>query len=179
MTFRDALTFTLPWEGGYVDDPDDRGGATNRGVTQATYDAWRHENGKARRPVRKIEDAEVEEIYRTRYWHAARCDDVAARAPRLAAAHFDSAVNHGPARAAMFLQRAVGAAADGKIGPATLAALDAALHAGGDRAVVARYLAARRAFYEAIVARDSTQKKFLKGWMRRVEELEKITRGPA
>ena len=41
MMFERALTFVLRWEGGYVDHPADPGGATNYGVTQRTYDAWR------------------------------------------------------------------------------------------------------------------------------------------
>lgn len=41
--FTRAITFILKWEGGFSDDPDDRGGRTNKGVTQKVYDTWRAE----------------------------------------------------------------------------------------------------------------------------------------
>ena len=45
MSFRAALPFVLRWEGGFVHHPDDPGGATNQGVTQRVYDAWRAAEG--------------------------------------------------------------------------------------------------------------------------------------
>ena len=49
--FIDALPFVLQWEGGYVNHPNDPGGATNKGVTQKVYDAWRAKNGLPAREV--------------------------------------------------------------------------------------------------------------------------------
>ena len=45
--FKRALQFVLKWEGGYVNNPNDKGGATNKGITQNTYNAWLKSNGKA------------------------------------------------------------------------------------------------------------------------------------
>ena len=55
--FAASLPFILRWEGGFVDHPADRGGATNKGVTQRVYDAWRARQGQAPQSVRLIEDA--------------------------------------------------------------------------------------------------------------------------
>lgn len=92
--FRTALSFTLKWEGGFVNHPKDPGGATNMGVTQATYDAWRKRQGLPPKPVREISLEEAETIYRTRYW-----DPLPARYAEkdlpLALALFDYAVNSG------------------------------------------------------------------------------------
>ena len=54
--FDASLPFILRWEGGFVDHPADRGGATNKGVTQRVYDAWRARQGQAPRSVRLIEE---------------------------------------------------------------------------------------------------------------------------
>ena len=63
MTFDTALAFALRWEGGYVNHPADPGGATNKGVTQRAYDAWRVRRGQTKRDVRAITGAEVHAIY--------------------------------------------------------------------------------------------------------------------
>lgn len=93
--FEAALSHVLAYEGGYVDHPSDPGGATNRGVTQGTYDAYRADNGWPKQPVRNISDDEVADIYRTRYWDAIGADELP---PALAFVVFDSAVNHGVSR---------------------------------------------------------------------------------
>ncbi len=61
--FAAALPFILRWEGGYVNDPDDPGGATNKGVTQRIYDDWRKRQGLPPRDVRQLEEAELQAIY--------------------------------------------------------------------------------------------------------------------
>ena len=70
--FAQSLPFVLRWEGGFVDDPDDPGGRTNKGVTQAVYKAWRAGEGLAPRDVAQIEDAEVAAIYERDYWRRAQ-----------------------------------------------------------------------------------------------------------
>ncbi len=61
-SFADSLPFILRWEGGYVNHPADPGGATNRGVTQKVYDAWRAKQGQAAQDVRQWSDAEMRSI---------------------------------------------------------------------------------------------------------------------
>ena len=162
MSFERALPIILRSEGGYVDDPRDRGGATNFGITQHVYHEWLRSKGKYARPVREITMDEVRDIYRDRYWLAARCD---AMTWPLSLVVFDAAVNHGVGRAVRMLQQQVGATVDGKIGPQTLGAVAAA-----DPAKTAEALLWRRvAFYMAISAGD--QVAFLRGWIRRMVDL--------
>src|SRR5690625_6246703 len=73
VTFEAALPTILRHEGGYVDHPQDPGGATNYGITQTTYDGWRGVPRVASRPVRLITQEEVRAIYLERYWRPARC----------------------------------------------------------------------------------------------------------
>ncbi|MEO6113087.1 MAG: glycosyl hydrolase 108 family protein, partial [Sphingomicrobium sp.] len=89
-------------EGGYSDHPADRGGPTRFGITEAVARA--HGYGGAMRDLPREEAAA---IYRRLYWLRPRFDQVAARAPRVAAELFDTGANMGPAVAATFLQRAL------------------------------------------------------------------------
>lgn len=162
----EALPFTLAYEGGFVHHPDDRGGATNRGVTQEVYDAWRTDHDLPVRSVRDIEDHEVEALYFERYWLAGKCDALPWPASRV---HFDACVHHGIVGAAKLLQRAVGVDDDGKIGPMTLAAV-------GDHP--SEYLAGdmldERLLYMArIVKARPSQSVFIEGWIKRCIELRK------
>ncbi len=127
--FSASLAAVLAEEGGFVHHPDDPGGATNRGITQAVYDEARASWGAAPRSVREIKGVEVDVIYRDRYWSAIRGDDLPAGVDL---AVFDAAVNSGPGQAAKWLQRAINAehdargrarlTVDGAIGPRTVAA---------------------------------------------------------
>ncbi len=154
---------------GYVNDPADRGGETKYGV--------------AKRPnpdldITKLDWEAAKRVYFRRYWLASNCDDLTLMSPRLAVLHFDGAVNHGVGRAGRFLQRAVGAAEDGDVGPGTLRAVKAAIDKRGDIAVCHLICDYREAFYEAIMQRDPTQERFRRGWMRRITEMRAFTTNP-
>ena len=164
QNFERSLPFTLQWEGGYVNNPADPGGATNRGVTQNTYNQYLAGKGRRAADVRAISDAEVSDIYRSMYWAASQCDAIAWA---LCAAHFDTAVNTGPKQAAKLLQRAVGVADDGAIGPETLAAVAAA----NPQTAVATYCDKRAAFYDALIQNKPSLATFRAGWMHRVSAL--------
>ena len=133
--FENSLAHVLKHEGGFVDHPADPGGATNMGITRATL---------ARARNRPVTAADVRALTR-----AGGGDDLPALLlePPCAAddlpagldhAVFDLAVNSGPARAAKLLQRVLGVAEDGVIGPATLAAARRAAAATSDPGAPAR-----------------------------------------
>ncbi len=168
MSFERALTMILKHEGGYSDNPADRGGPTKQGVTQRVYDTWRMTGGKPVRSVRGIDGSEVSAIYLQNYWIPANCDLLP---DNLALVHFDSAVNHGVKRAIKFLQLATGANPDGVFGPATQAAITTTMGKLSEHIVIGLYLAEREDFYDEIVARDPTQSLFLRGWKNRIASL--------
>ena len=112
--------WVLAYEGGFVNHPKDPGGATNQGVTQRTYDAYRRRIGHATQSVRLIDNVERDTIYRVQYWDAIKGDDLPSGVD---AAVYDFAVNSGPSRAAKYLQRIVGVKQDGVIGLQTLDAV--------------------------------------------------------
>ena len=72
--FAAALKLVLAYEGGYVNDPRDLGGETNKGITQRTYDSFRLSQQLPKLTVKNITDAEVANIYYNQYWLAAGCN---------------------------------------------------------------------------------------------------------
>ncbi len=158
--FDRALALLLGHEGGLSDHALDRGGRTNLGITQATYNNWRTKQGLMARKVDHITMDEVKAIYRRDYWDACKCDEM----PWVFAyPTFDAAVNSGPSRARKWLQQGLGVTADGIIGPATLAAAKAA-----PMSKALDVVKARGDFVADLVKGNTSQAVFLKGWMRRL-----------
>lgn len=155
-----ALQFSLQWEGGFSDDPDDPGGATMRGVTQGVYDAYRKRKKLPRQSVRHLAESELQEIYREQYWKPVGCDHL--QWP-LNAALFDAAINTGVGQARKLLARTAGENSIHSLNPKA-AAFDLAVH--------------RMAFYEALVKRRPVLRKFLNGWRSRVRALKVLCEEP-
>ncbi len=172
MSFERALPHILRVEGGYVDDPDDTGGATNFGVTQKTYNKSR--GNKPRKHVKDITENEVAAIYEKMYWRAGRCD---ALSWPVSLAHMDGMVQHRPKDAVRMLQSAVNRfdhelVVDGLIGAKTLAAAN---QCASDR-LVEELLWQRIAYYRGLAnhrntTRRKANRKFLPIWIRRLEHL--------
>ena len=171
----DALVDALiDREGGYVEDAADRGGSTCFGITEAVARA----NGYAG-PMRQLPHDEAAAIYKHLYWFRPRFDEVAKRSARIAAELFDTGANMGPAVAVTFLQRALTAlnrngkdypdlVPDGRIGPATLAALDSffTLRGSGGETVLLRALEALQGErYLRLAERRPANEAFLYGWL--------------
>lgn len=155
-----ALRLVLAHEGGYVNHPQDPGGATNKGVTQRVYDAYRQRKGLGAQSVRGITADEVADIYKRQYWDAVKGDDLPAG---LDYAVFDYAVNSGPRRAIQDLQRELGVKPDGIIGQLTLAAVSAQDVYG----LIDRLCSRRLRFLRGL----KHYKTFGRGWERRVAEV--------
>ena len=163
--FDAAMDFTLPAEGRFVDDPDDAGGPTMEGITQAVYDRYRLSIGEINQSVELMTDSERDAIYSQQYWIPAHCNEMPVQ---LAVCHFDWAVNHGVTGAIETLQKILQVTADGNFGPKTRSAM---LSADVDT-IVSNYLDARRAWYKQRVIDVPSQQKFLNGWLKRVDDLE-------
>jgi lysozyme family protein len=161
QTFEQALACVLASEGGYVDHPLDPGGATNRGITQATLAGVRGRR-VSKAEVRALSLAETGEIYRRLYWSAVRADDLPSGVDFVV---FDLAVNSGPRRATLILQQALGVAQDGILGPQTLAACRASYPPD----LIGAVSDARLRFLQAL----PTWATFGRGWSRRVEEVRR------
>lgn len=161
-TYNQALAAVLREEGGKSDNPKDPGGRTNQGITQTVYDTYRKRMGLPTRDVYIMESSERDAIYRQSYWDLIKGDDLPAG---IDLAVFDGAVNSGPARAAKWLQQAVGTPTDGLIGPATLHAV---VGAADPEIVIRNIMAARRSFLKGL----KTFGTFGRGWMARCDRIE-------
>ena len=168
---RKALDYVLGWEGGLSDHPSDHGGKTNLGITQAALDAARKARPKAGYPkdVADLSTEQAVDIY-SRDYVPKGWDGILDQA--VATVYLDMAVNSGPGRATTLLQRALCATGnpvnvDGSFGPKTLAALNAA----DPSQLIGAYQQQRVAFYTHLVDSDPTQAVFLRGWLRRANNI--------
>ena len=110
-------------EGGWVDHPADRGGPTKYGITLRTLSRWRGSRAIAE-DVRALTKEQARRIYRHLYIEKPGFDRI--EDPRLRELVIDCAVHHSPARAVRWLQKAAGVKVDGRCGPVTLGAANAA-----------------------------------------------------
>ena len=183
------IPFILKWEGGFVNDPTDRGGATNKGVTIATYEAYCRKKGLPRPTVeqlKNIPDAHWRDIIKTMYWDKWHADEI--HSQRVANILVDwvwlSGV-HGIKKP----QALLGVKADGIVGNKTLSAVNFA----DPEELFASLYKERVKFINAIVARSVTayekkigrpatekellkytQKRFAKGWLNRLADIKKL-----
>lgn len=148
------------FEGGYVDDPADKGGATNMGITRRTLAAWRGSK-VTKNDVLNLGEREARQIYYRSYWMAVKCSKMPAGVDVIL---FDAAVNHGPVNAGKILQRALSAKVkiDGIIGTRTIKAVNSEHY----YIQLVENIAVERAL---IYAKGNP--KFHKGWYRRLLEV--------
>lgn len=157
--FARALALVLKSEGGWSDDPQDPGGATMKGVTLANFRRYVKADA-TKADLKKISNDQLATVYRRFYWDAV----LGAELPDgVDYAVFDFAVNSGPDRAAKYLQAVAGVGQDGRIGPATLIAVNAK-PAG---VVVDALCDARLAFLKKL----PTWPRFGRGWSDRVKSV--------
>jgi len=156
--FDKCLKMLLSHEGGFVNHPEDPGGITNLGVTKKVYDEWTGRES-TEQEMRDLTPEDVAPIYKKNYWDRVKGDSLPSG---LDWACFDWAVNSGSGRPAKAVQRAVGATADGAIGPATLG-----LIMEKDPKFIIEYVHdVRQDFYKSL----KTFETFGRGWTRRNKE---------
>ena len=158
--------FILSFEGGFVNDPKDRGGATNKGVTIGT---WRQhgydKNGDGRIDVsdlRLISDADATEILRRCYWRRCGADEM--KDQSIANLLVDWLWISGTP-AVTITQTLLGVKADGIMGKNTLAALNRQK----PEAFFSRLKARRKLYYERLVKSKPSQRRFINGWLNRLD----------
>jgi lysozyme family protein len=171
MTIDGLLEDLLRREGGYVNNPADRGGPTNLGITQKTLSAY-YGRPASIEDVKRVTPELAREIYSRIYLDGPGIHTMPAE---IVPALFDAAVNSGPRQSIIFLQQVLNFAgygplqADGAIGPKTRAAAVRAQSEMGAM-LLAALVDQRRAFLEGLMQSDPRQQQFRRGWIRRLLE---------
>jgi lysozyme family protein len=165
----------LKVEGGYTNDPDDAGGETNFGITEAVARA----NGYTG-PMKNMKVEQAREIYKSEYITGPRFDRVYALSPQIASELIDTGVNMGQSVAAKMLQRCLNVfndkgklypdlEVDGKIGPGTCKALEAYLAKRkfeGEVVMLRALNALQGARYIEITENREPNETFVYGWFK-------------
>ena len=175
-----CLAFVLAQEGGYVDNPNDPGGATNLGITQATLAHWR---GHKVTPndVKALQPAEAGNIYEADYWRPAWCDKLPGG---IDLAVFDTAVNMGPGTAVAMLKHVVASTPVFEDRAATGHPVGMP-HGGWTESkllddlglvpipeVIDSYCRRRVAYYAGLIAKNPNLGRFQTGWDARVARVK-------
>jgi len=168
--FLPALGYSSPNEGGYVNNPNDKGGPTNWGITQAKAQEYGWTDD-----MRTMPKEFADQIYQLEYWPGLDAVNDQAVASKI----FDMRINFGVAGGNKLAQRAANTlvepatAEDGAWGPDTLSSVNAA-----DPAAMLQALAdVSEQHYRAIAANDPSQVTFLQGWINRARRLPGFAMG--
>jgi len=171
--FDNAIKTVMKHEGGYANDPLDRGGETYRGIARRfhpRWEGWAVVDAAKRFPgfITKVNTNPrlyglAIRFYRDKFW---RYEGVASQ--RVAIKVFDAAVNMGSPNAHRILQRALRhlgfkLKVDGQLGLRTLRATNQS----NEKALLLELRAYAAVHYAKIVARKPNQVKWLYGWMQR------------
>ena len=156
--------FILRWEGGFVDDPLDRGGATNKGITIGTFRNFYGKDATVEQ-LKHITDEQWLHIFKSGYWDKWKADDIGNQS--IADIVVDWAWASGTVTSIKQVQKILGVAVDGIVGNDTLTAINTA----DQRSLVVKIHSRRIEFVENIVKRDPSQTRFLKGWKNRINSL--------
>ena len=165
-TFEEIIEVVLAHEGGFVDDPDDRGGATNWGVTQAVWEDHLEDEFTSE-DVRNFTREQAIALYKEEFWIPSQSEKLP---EEIREVYFDMCVNHGQRNAVKILQTAVNAKGgnidvDGAIGPNTIRE--------ASKLKLWEVQVERSGFYWNLVfvgsfyGKRNSQQKFIRGWIRR------------
>lgn len=158
----------LRWEGGWVNDPEDLGGMTNKGVTYKTYKLYRSRRGlpiPSIGDLRRLTDEEFTDILKTMYWNPCKGDFIESQS--IANAIVDWAWHSGTATAVKEVQKVLCVNADGIIGNITLSAINSQ----SPLPLFGKIHQARLAYLERICKDRPANQKFMRGWCNRINSL--------
>ena len=162
--YKKLKPFILKWEGGYVNDKDDLGGATNKGVTLATFRSV-YGQGKTANDLRNMTDQQWETIFKKHFWDKWRADEIEDQ--NVAIILVDWLWASG-SYGIKIPQRVLGVTVDGIVGAKTIAAVNAK----DGKSFFKEVRQERIDFIDRICNSRPQNKKFKKGWLNRINALK-------
>ena len=180
--FEKALEKVLKHEGGYVNDPDDRGGETYKGISRNNFPEW---GGWGHLATHSFGDPEldsdlsalVSEFYKEEFWDKMYLDRITPE--KVSAEIFDTAVNIGIKKSSTFLQQALNVLnreerlfddlkVDGHIGAKTVSSVNLLNANGGGFTLLKVLNILQGAYYIDIMTANPVMEKYARGWLKRV-----------
>lgn len=145
------MTIVFAMEGGYVYDPQDKGGETKYGISKSAF---------PEEDIKHLTKTRAKELYRKHYYEPSKASQIA---NRVVAMHFfDHCVNGGLRGASRLLQKAAGGVdVDGLVGPKTLERVNSL-----GSLFICDFIEARKSFYIGL-----KNPRFEKGWLNRVDNV--------
>lgn len=161
------IPFIVKWEGGFVNDPDDLGGATNMGVTMATYKTYCRRKGypvPTESRLKSMTKKQWREILKMMYWDRFRADEIESQS--VANICVDWLWGSG-VTAIKRVQEMLGVKVDGIVGVKTLAAINSR----SSLPLFGQIKSIRVEYIDEICEKRPKNEKFRKGWMNRLNDL--------
>ena len=145
--FVKAFEFIIYVEGEWSNDPNDNGGKTKFGITEATLNDWNkyNPNNKIDKNIKDISMKDAEKIYKKNYWEVPKFDEIAKTKPKLAIALFNLGVNAGVGTAQQIYDKD-----------------------DSYKDIIRK----TREYYKEIIRKNPNQKTFKEGWENRTKKLE-------
>jgi lysozyme family protein len=172
--FATAFALTMKAEGGYVNDPQDPGGETYKGIARKSNSKWegwvtidmlkREKSFPANLDAHAELQERIRQFYEINYWDKVRGDEILNQ--DVAESIFDFAVNAGPVASAKIAQICVGAEPDGVIGPVTVEKINQ----DDPRAFLSLFALNKIARYLSICEKRPESRKYFYGWVKRTLE---------
>ena len=179
--FNKAVLTIIRHEGGFCNDPDDPGGATNYGISlrflltqpDPTLGDFDGDGDIDAADIAKMTIEDAKKVYFDYWWlkyNYEAIDDLV-----LATKVFDMSVNMGGKQAHTLLQRAILACGipvveDGALGPKCFGAMSSITAAGGGDALLSSLRSEQGGFYRTLICLKPVFEKYRKGWLRRAYE---------
>jgi len=163
--YKKIKAFFKRWEGGWANDPDDKGGCTMSGITIATFKKYFGKD-KTCDDLKKLTEDQWDEIFRKGYYDKCKCDKI--DNPSIALLVCQIAWGSGPQTAVKKIQSCIGCKSiDGIIGPETLGKLN-----GPNPQYIFQRLWQMRYVWLCNIASVGNNRKFLKGWLNRLNSIK-------
>ncbi len=169
------LPIVLRNEGGWVDNPADPGGATNKGITIHTLKEYSKliEVEPTIDSLKKLTDEQAGKIYKVEYWDSIFGDWITYQ--NLADIFCDFHVNAGYHAVEIFIRTLNALGANHPPQVRLTQQIVESLNNHDSMEVYVNYKAARIAYYRQLVQEHPMLRTFLKGWIARVNSFPDVT----